>query len=176
MPLKERKERNRTTSCQQYTYMLQPKRAAELGVYLVQGVSCRRTRGVNHRLGPVNRRYAACSAAFDAGRKLSPGVEVSRPGVEGVELLSRDRGVEACRGLSRPVEACRGLSRLGPCLSVSRCRGVVSRVSSGSSGSSGCRVLSRCLASKVSRYPRWQDAVAAHNKTWAAAAKLFHPA
>ena len=39
----------------------------------------------------------------------------------------------------------------------------------------GCRVLSRCLASKVSRYPRWQDAVAAHNKTWAAAAKLFHP-
>ena len=41
--------------------------------------------------------------------------------------------------------------------------------------SSGCRVVSRCLASKVSRYPRWQDAVAAHNKTWAAAAKLFHP-
>ena len=38
--------------------------AAELGVYLVQGVNCRRTRGVNHRLGPVNRR----SAAFDAGR------------------------------------------------------------------------------------------------------------
>ena len=31
------------------------------------------------------------------------------------------------------------------------------------------------LASKVSRYPRWQDAVAAHNKTWAAAAKLFRP-
>ena len=31
--------------------------------------------------------------------------------------------------------------------------------------------MSRCLASKVSRYPRWQDAVAAHNKTWAAAAK-----
>ena len=45
--------------------------AAELGVYVVQGVSCRRTRGVNHRLGPVNRRYAACSAAFDAGRKES---------------------------------------------------------------------------------------------------------
>ena len=45
--------------------------SAELGVYLVQGVSCRRTRGVNHRLGPVNRRYAACSAAFDAGRKKS---------------------------------------------------------------------------------------------------------
>ena len=44
-----------------------------------------------------------------------------------------------------------------------------------SSVSSGCRVLSRCLASKVSRYPRWQDAVAAHNKTWAAVAKLFHP-
>ena len=62
--------------------------------------------------------------------------------------------------------------------SVSRCRGVVSRVSrvsSVSSVSSGCRVLSRCLASKVSRYPRWQDAVAAHNKTWAAAAKLFRP-
>ena len=38
--------------------------SAELGVYLVQGVNCRRTRGVNHRLGPVNRR----SAAFDAGR------------------------------------------------------------------------------------------------------------
>ena len=32
-------------------------------------------------------------------RALSPGVEVSRPGVEGVELLSRDRVVEACRGL-----------------------------------------------------------------------------
>ena len=30
----------------------------------MQGVNCRRTRGVNHRLGPVNRR----SAAFDAGR------------------------------------------------------------------------------------------------------------
>ena len=46
---------------------------------------------------------------------LSPGVEVSRPGVEGVELLSSccrgiqvSRPVEACRGLSRPVEACRG--------------------------------------------------------------------
>jgi len=42
-------------------------------------------------------------------RGLSPGVEVSRPGVEGVELLSRDRGVEPA------VEGCRGL--------VSRCRG-----------------------------------------------------
>ena len=48
-----------------------------------------------------------------AGRGLSPGVEVSRPGVEGVELLSSccrgievSRPVEACRGLSRPVEAC----------------------------------------------------------------------
>ena len=44
---------------------------AELGVYLVQGVNCRRTRGVNHRLGAVNRRYAACSAVCDAGRKKS---------------------------------------------------------------------------------------------------------
>ena len=35
--------------------------------------------------------------------------------------------------------------------------------------------MSRCLASKVVRYPRWQDAVAAHNKGWAAVAKLFHP-
>ena len=70
------------------------------------------------------------------------------------------------------------MSRRVPRVSVSRggegCRGV-SRVSSVSSVSSGCQVLSRCLASKVSRYPRWQDAVAAHNKTWAPAAKLFHP-
>jgi len=142
--------------------------------------SARRRR---RRSAPKSAPPAKICAVFCGGRRksvpLSPGVEVSRPGVEGVVLLSRDRGVEACRGLSRPVEACveahRGLSRLGPCLSVSRCRGVVSRVSSGSSGSSGCRVLSRCLASKVSRYPRWQDAVAAHNKTWAAAAKLFRP-
>ena len=64
--------------------------------------------------------------------------------------------------VSRSVEGCRG------CRGCRACRSV-------SSVSSGCRVLSRCLASKVSRYPRWQDAVAAHNKTWAAAAKLFHP-
>ena len=37
----------------------------------MQGVNCRRTRGVNHRLGAVNRRYAACSAVCDAGRKKS---------------------------------------------------------------------------------------------------------
>ena len=41
--------------------------------------------------------------AWPAHSVLSPGVEVSRPGVKGVELLSRDRGVEACRGA---VEAC----------------------------------------------------------------------
>ena len=67
--------------------------------------------------------FLSPSASETRSRWMSPGVEVSRPGVEGVELLSRDRGVEACRGLSRglsrpvarPVEACReacrGLSR-----------------------------------------------------------------
>ena len=104
---------------------------------------------------------------------------MSRPGVEGVELLSRDRGVEACRGLSRPVEACRGLSRLVPRLSVSRgvegCRGV-SRVSSVSSVSSGCReccqgvLRLRCRGVQGGRMQ-----LQPINKTWAAVAKLFHP-
>ena len=46
------------------------------------------------------------------------GVEVSRPGVEGVELLSRP--VEACRGLSRPVEADTMLASVEGCRGVSR--------------------------------------------------------
>ena len=76
------------------------------------------------------------------------------------------------------MRVCMACNSCVPCVSCVSCAsGVlwVSSLSSVSSVSSGCRVLSRCLASKVSRYPRWQDAVAAHNKTWAAAAKLFHP-
>ena len=66
------------------------------------------------------------SSSVAGGGRLSLGVEVSRPGVEGVELLSRGRGVEACRGLSRPVEAETMLVRVEECRGVSR----VSRVSS----------------------------------------------
>ena len=115
------------------------------------------------------------AAGCQSAPGLSPGVEVSRPGVEGVELLSRGRGVE-CRGLSRPVEACRGLSRLIPCLPVSRgvegCRGVssVSSVSRVSRMSSGCRVCCQ-EASEVSRCPRWQDAVAAHQQNLGSSCK-----
>ena len=56
------------------------------------------------------------------------------------------------------VEGCRGVSR-------------VSRVSRMSRVSSRCRVLSRGFASKVSRCPRWQDAVAAHQQNLGSSCK-----
>ena len=92
-------------------------------------------------------------------------VEVSRPVVEGVELLSRGRGVEACRGLSRPVEADTMLASVEGCRGVSR----VSRVSS-SRMSSGCQVCCQ-VAPEVSRCPRWQDAVAAHQRNLGSSCK-----
>jgi len=99
----------------------------------IDPIQCSSAQGPSPRLvhcvlAPGNAVYETVAAVAVAALGLSPGVEVSRPGVEGVELLSRDRGVEACRSLSRPVKACRGLSRLRPCLPVSR-------------GVEGCRVL-----------------------------------
>ena len=138
---------------------------------------------ISRALSGAGKRTAASGVAWSGCASLRGplsepwcrGVEARCRGCRAaVELLSRDRGVEACRGLSRPVEACRGLLRPVEAETmldrVEGCRGV-SRVSRVSRVSSRCRVLSRGFASKVSRCPRWQDAVAAHQQNLGSSCK-----
>ena len=93
--------------------------------------------------------------------------------MEGVELLSRGRGVEACRGLSRPVKAGTTLVRVEGCRGVSRGVEGVERVERVE------RVCRECCQGVLRLRCRGVQGgrmqLQPINKTWAAVAKLFHP-